>query len=92
MDERPILEGQILLDFYGNPWESGTAYFYDGAKTLEEAQVAHRAWRRLMRLKNSPVVKRGRRSQLDFRAPDDPELVEAQAQYDAILAVLQASR
>jgi hypothetical protein len=76
-------DGEIALDFYGRPFSSGSTggmHFYMGARTLEEAQHAHKLWRAVkdIELEGGQHVRgRGYVSLPE----DDPKLMKAKQKY-----------
>jgi hypothetical protein len=76
-------DGEIALDHQGRPWSSssgGGMHFHIGARTLEEAQHAHKLWLAVkdIELKGGKHVRgRGYVSLPE----DDPELMKANQKY-----------
>jgi hypothetical protein len=82
-------DAEILLGFDGLPYVKGSLYVYPGARTLVEAQAAHRAWLRgheIMR--EQAVTQTGRRTKA--RQTRHVPKQEAFAEYDGIMKAFAA--
>jgi hypothetical protein len=92
-------DGEFLLDFDGNPYTGelgkGGPYFYPGADSLDLAQMAHAAERRLRRaqIEHTVASREGAPKAEKARLPElAREEREAQADRDRIKRILAAKR
>lgn len=91
-----LLEGQVFLDLAGNPYDLSTSkgrrYFYPGAKTVEEAQAVHSAWKRMVSASQEVAIiyrENASKKEREARPAAEEELKAATRDYERIKSIVQ---